>query len=266
MSKIDDQQYLSTQQYNNADKFNDRVALHVRFSTNRYGWQRWMFDQLVLPPAGRVLEVGCGPGRLWLDNHERIPAGWDITLADFSPGMLAEARQNLHDLRPFRFEVADAQALPFADAAFDAVIANHMLYHVPDRPRALAELRRVLRPGGHFYAATNGEAHLRELRELVGGFDPQLVAWGATALRDFTLENGAAQLAPWFGPAELRRYHDGLVVSEAAPLAAFIMSMQVAEHASALQPAELVRHIEQIIQRDGPIGITKDSGVFVVAA
>ena len=75
MSKIDDQQYLSTQQYNIADKFNDRVALHVRFSTNRYGWQRWRFDQLVLPPAGRVLEVGCGPGRLWLDNHERIPAG-----------------------------------------------------------------------------------------------------------------------------------------------------------------------------------------------
>lgn len=266
MSKIDDQQYLRTRQYNNADKFNSRVALHARFSTNTYGWQRWVLDQIVLPADARVLEVGCGPGRLWFENRERIPPGWAITLADFSPGMLADARQRLDGLSSFRFEQADAQALPFADAAFDAVIANHMLYHVPDRPKALAEIRRVLRPGGRFYAATNGDAHLRELRELVLRIDPQLAAWGSSALRDFTLENGAAQLTPWFEHVELRRYHDSLVVAEAEPLVAFVMSMNVAEHVTELQRAELQGLVEQIIRRDGPIHIAKASGLFLASA
>lgn len=266
MSKIDDQQYLRTQQYNTASKLNDRVALHARFSTNTYGWQRWMFEQLALPPTAQVLEVGCGPGWLWFENRQRIPPGWQITLADFSAGMLAEARHNLAGLTQIAFEQADAQQLPFADAAFDAVIANHMLYHVPDRPRALAELRRVLRPGGRFYAATNGSAHLRELRELVQRVDPRLAAWGSAEPRDFTLENGAAQLAPWFGPAELRRYPDGLRVAEAEPLVSFVLSMHVAEHASPQLRAQLLRYVEQAIQAGGPIHISKDAGLFLASA
>ena len=53
--------------------------------------------------------------------------------------------------------VADAEDLPFADASYDLVAAMWMLYHVPDLDRALAEVRRVLRPGGHLLAVTNGE-------------------------------------------------------------------------------------------------------------
>ncbi len=98
-----------------------------------------------------------------------------IALSDFSPGMIEEAQHNLADAgRPFAFERIDAQAIPFADASFDMVIANHMLYHVPDRPQALAEIRRVLRPGGRLYAATGGANHLREIGELVQRFDIQI--------------------------------------------------------------------------------------------
>jgi len=78
--------------------------------------------------------------------------------------MLEEAQESLHDsLCPFTFAVVDAQAIPYPDAHFDAIIANHMLYHVPDRPKALAEIRRALKPGGHFYASTLGANHLREM-------------------------------------------------------------------------------------------------------
>ena len=72
-------------------------------------------------------------GYLWLTNRHRIPAGWDVTLSDLSAGMLVAAQ---HQISPYghaiRFVVQDAQALPFADHCFDAVIANHMLYHVPN--------------------------------------------------------------------------------------------------------------------------------------
>ena len=61
----------------------------------------------------------------------------------------------------------DAQDIPFEDDTFGCVVANHMLYHVPDLDKGLAEIRRVLKPGGKLYAATNGEAHMLELEAFV---------------------------------------------------------------------------------------------------
>ena len=81
------QEYLACQ-YRNASNLNARIDLHQRFSTNKYGWQRWIFDQLDLPLQCRILELGCGPGNLWLENLDRIPESWDIVLSDFSAGML----------------------------------------------------------------------------------------------------------------------------------------------------------------------------------
>ena len=126
-----------------------------------------MFDQFQLPPNARILELGCGSGALWLRNLERIPAGWDITLSDFSAGMVEDARRKLEgSTHPFTFQQMDAQSIPLPDASVDAVIANHMLYHVPDRNKAFSEVRRVLKPTGTFYAATNGLHHLREISQL----------------------------------------------------------------------------------------------------
>ncbi len=264
MTKITDQEYLRSRQYNDAAKLNDRMQLHARFSTNKGEWHHWVFDQLDLPAGARVLEVGCGPGWLWSRNADRILPTWQVTLADFSPGMLAEAQQNLAGLRPFGFEVADAQALPFEAESFDALIANHMLYHVPDRARALAEFRRVLRPGGRLYAATNGQAHLRELFELTQRLAPQLVRWGGAAVDEsFNLENGGEQLARHFADVDLRRYPDGLVVTEAEPLVAFIMSMHVADGTDKTLRAKLLAQVEAMLREQGAIHIGKDSGIFL---
>ena len=148
MANYSNPDYLH-KQYGDLSNLDARVALHARFSTSPIDWQRWVFDQLALPADARVLELGSGPGWLWRGNVERIPAGWTVTLSDFSPGMVETARAALADSKPaLRFEQIDAQAIPFEDATLDAVIANHMLYHVPDRAAALAEIRRVLVPGG----------------------------------------------------------------------------------------------------------------------
>ncbi len=144
-----DQAYMLEHMYNDASKLEARQALHARFSTNPQNLSLWMIEQIDLPPVARLLELGCGPGKLWTQIIQRIPSGWDITLTDFSAGMLAEAERNLRDSgRSFRFAVVDAQNLPYGDDSFDAVIANFMLYHVPDRPRALSEIVRVLKPSG----------------------------------------------------------------------------------------------------------------------
>lgn len=109
----------------------------------------------------RVLEVGCGWGELaaWIARE----TGAEVVATDLSPRMVELARE-----RSVAAELADVQDLPFPDGAFDAAVAAWMLYHVPDLERALAELARVLRPGGRLVAATNSVNHLQELRDLVG--------------------------------------------------------------------------------------------------
>jgi ubiquinone/menaquinone biosynthesis C-methylase UbiE len=189
------QDYLLAQ-YPDASNLNARTQLHQRYSTHLHDWQEWVYDQLDLPLSLRILELGCGPGYLRQRNLARIPKGCKITLSDFSPGMSAEARQNLscQDLAysrcSFCFVVHDAQAVPFSDATFDTVLANHMFYHVPDRAQAFSEIRRVLDPGGRFYAATNDQAHMRELQELHERSEADAGRRIGAVTAPFTLENG----------------------------------------------------------------------------
>jgi ubiquinone/menaquinone biosynthesis C-methylase UbiE len=73
-----------------------------------------------------------------------------------------------------RFVVHDAQSLPFIDHSFDAIVANHMLYHVPNRLAVYAEFCRVLKPNGRLYAATISRDNMRELDALVSRIHPRL--------------------------------------------------------------------------------------------
>ncbi len=146
----------------------------------------------------------------------------------------------------------DAQALPFAAARFHLVIANHLLDHVADLPHTLAEIRRVLRPGGRLYAATNGARHMGELDRLRGGD-------GVSTALSFRLENGAALLGAVFPTVTLTPYDDTLVVTEAAPLLAYARSMYTTPGHGF---AALEREVARRIAADGAIRIAKATGLF----
>ncbi len=263
---IADQHHLKTQQYKDAANLTARSSLHERFSTSNIGWFTWVFDQLTsLPEQSRILELGCGPAWLWRQNSDRIPAGWRVLLTDLSPGMVDQARANLsgQDEAQFEFDVIDAQAIPYTDASFDAVLANHMLYHVPDRPRAFSEIRRVLKPDGQLFAAANGQDHMAELWAMV------LQAAGADrgANRSelhFGLENGGEQLAAWFTHVERRDYPDSLLVTEPEPLIAYAASSELwGVQGDAAATRLLAEHVQQRLASEGVIRITKNSGMFV---
>jgi ubiquinone/menaquinone biosynthesis C-methylase UbiE len=155
----------------------------------------------------------------------------------------------------------DVQSLPFGDASFDAVVANHMLYHVPDLPRGLAEIQRVLKPGGTLFAATNGDSHMRELHELVQRFDPSYPS--VFGRLSFTLENGNGWLSPYFEDVVLRPYASALAVTEAAPLVDYVFSMS-SYTIPAAQRMAFVQYLEETLrQHKGVLHIGKDTGLFL---
>jgi ubiquinone/menaquinone biosynthesis C-methylase UbiE len=262
VSKFIDQEYLKTNQYKDASNLNARVALHKQFSTNPYGWMNWVFDRLLnLPEDAKILELGCGPAYLWEENISRIPAGWRITLSDFSPGMLDVAWRNLVVTgRAFEFKEIDAQSILFEDETFDAVIANHMLYHVPDRPKAIGEIHRVLKSGGHLFATTIGQNHLKEIANWIRQVNPRtdFVSFGSP----FTLENGFEQFKQFFPHVTLSRYPDSLHVTEVKSIIAFILSTSHAAEISEEKLAKLENELEQELKEKGKIFISKDSGLF----
>lgn len=261
MAAFNNQHYLLNEQYKDASNFNARVELHRRFSTNTSGWHPWVFDQLQLAEDSKLLELGCGPGFLWRSNYQRIPASWHITLSDFSAGMLEEARQRVGD-EYFTYQVADAQALPFSDESFEAVIANHMLYHIPDLARALQEIQRVLKPGGRFYASTVGRKHMYEMDELLAKAEFRPAWQNFKQNAPFTLENGEEVLTPFFSQIALHIYEDALEVTEAGPLIAYALSGKLGETVNDDKRAALAMLIEQEITTHGAMHITKASGMF----
>jgi SAM-dependent methyltransferase len=109
-------------------------------------------DQVIEPllnvvdpkPGEMALDLCCGQGNV---AEALVTRGCNVIGADFSQAMLEFARQRLPNVT---FIEADAQKLPFDDCAFDFVLSNFGVCHVPDQRRALAEARRVLRPGGRF--------------------------------------------------------------------------------------------------------------------
>jgi ubiquinone/menaquinone biosynthesis C-methylase UbiE len=262
MSKFTDQQYLKTNQYRDSSNLDARVMIHQHFSTNSYGWFKWVFDTLLtLPDNAKILELGCGPGYLWKENINRIPAGWNIILSDLSSGMVDAAWRNLVVTgRAFKFEEIDAQSIPYEDKTFDAVIANHMLYHVPDRPKAIAEIKRVLKPNGRSFSTTIGKKHLKKMADWLRQVNTgnNFESFGSP----FTLENGLEQLKQFFPQVTISRYPDNLHVTKIKPILAYIRSSIHATELSEEELAKLQIDLEKELKEKGSIFISKDSGLF----
>ncbi|MCK5053644.1 MAG: class I SAM-dependent methyltransferase [Anaerolineales bacterium] len=241
-----------------------RFRLHRDFSTSQHSFPHWVFDQFDFEATTSILEIGCGPGYLWVENRERVHHAWEIVLADRSFGILAEAHKNFRDWGlKGQWINSDAQVLPLDEYAFDVVVANHMLYHVEDRPGVFGEICRVMKPGGRLFAATNGREHLREIRELIERFHLNSSIW--THHNAFSLENGEEQLRGSFERVSLARFNDSLEVTEIEPIMAYIKSgfslEELAANTKGLQAIQA--SIGRQLIKDGVIHIRKDTGMFI---
>jgi SAM-dependent methyltransferase len=247
-----DRQFLREDAYADSSKLRARASIYdYRFPKGSL--MDWVLDVVDWPDGVQVLDVGCGPGfyleALATRNVRRVGI-------DLSPGMAAEAARHAPTA------VADAAVLPFPTAAFDRILAPHMLYHCPDIPVAVGELRRVLRPGGVLIAVTNSEQHLHELRAIhlaVAKKPPSPVS------ERFSVENGAEFLETAFDDVNLVSFDGELRVPDVGLVVNYLASMMSwhGDADAAKTMAGIEEQVATIIEREGVFRVRTAVGVFV---
>ena len=265
MGKMCDQRYLRNTQYSDSSNLNARIAIHTNFSTGKEPWNTFVLKHLRVCQGMQVLALGCGNATQWQANQVHFPSDSALHLSDFSFGMLNEAKTHLAESSCFDFALIDAEHIPFADQQLDLVTANHMLYHVPHILAALAEIKRVLCPDGRLLAATNGEAHMIELYDLLHQFDGAYLPETGKHTR-FSVENGSALLRQFFTHVQYIPYLSDLWVTDAGALADYVYSMWDAEGILTLDSREgMVSFFQSKIDAQGGIFIRKSTGIFIAS-
>ncbi len=232
----------------------------------------WALDTLVWGADDTVLDIGCGRGKHYAQLIDRAP---DITYfaLDLSPYMLHN-----HPAQSGPLALGDALQLPYADDAFDVVMANHVLYHLQDVDRGLDEIKRVLKPGGKILATTNSIHNLPELQVLFRRAIVLLSANGAhvhppTLPSDsFALENGTRILARHFYAVVRHDLPGQLVFDDADPAMDFLDSMRDLRQHSLPEDVDwddimliMRQQITQLIQLMGKLELNSVTGALLAS-
>ena len=257
MSKINDVSVVK-QQYATANNLGTRISIHDKYSTNKLGFGNWIFSNYRIDKGAKVLELGCGTGDMWKDKESVICTCSKIILSDFSEGMVATTRDNIGSYDNIEYKVLDIQDIPYEDATFDIVIANMMLYHVPDIDKGLMEVRRVLKREGRFYCATYGEHGIIEYLSKI------LSAYGVedNINKNFTLQNGYEILSKIFSKVEKKEYIDSLAVTNIDDMVDYIYSLSSMTSLNGV-PKQVINDILTENTLDCFLNVPKEYGMFI---
>ena len=256
MNTINNQKNVK-EQYANASNLNTRISIHQKYSTNKMGFGNWIFSNYKITEGMKVLELGCGTGDMWKGHEDLIKTCSKLVLSDFSDGMLENAKTNIGSNANVEYQIIDIQDIPFEDESFDVVIANMMLYHVPDMARGLSEVCRVLKTGGAFYCATFGEHGIIEyLSKTLGAYGVE-----DNVNKNFTLQNGKELLAPFFYNVQRLNYEDSLAVTDIDDLVEYIYSLSSMTTLSAVPKKEIHDLLTKQMVK-GVLSVQKEYGMF----
>ena len=242
-------------QYKNPDKLNIRIRLHHLYSTNKEGFNHWIVKHYDIKKESSILELGCGTGITWKKHTHLLQDCKEVYFTDLFEGMIKEAKNNIGEHSNVYYEVVNAEELPYEDERFDIVIANMMLYHIPNLDKALSEIRRVLKKNGIFYCATYGENG-------VESFINQMLNVQTERQHTFTLQNGKDILEKCFSSVEKLEYEDKLLIRNRSDLVEYIQSFKEINEWQNYSDEELYRLISNY-EKQGIIEIPKEYGMFV---
>jgi SAM-dependent methyltransferase len=249
-----------------------RRETHEQYTVPKVDFPEWVLHRLQWRGDEHILDIGSGGGTY----YDTLRRNWpDVTYhaIDQSPGIL-----RVHPAQK-TVAVADAQALPFADGTFDLVMANHMLYHVPDIEQAVLEGRRVLKPEGIFMAATNSIQSMPEFHALFRRGMLLLSTPGKIysqpplpAQTSFALENGTRILSRYFYGVVRYDLPSTLVFPSVEPVMAYIESMRSMREPQLPETINwddlmlvMREQVGRVLSHFGELVVNKVSGVLVAS-
>ncbi len=251
-------------QYQRDNNLATRIAFHEHYTKPYVDFSQWVLDRLPLSSGQRVLELGCGNGEFWARNASQLPGDLTLVLTDSSAGMVEQAEKRLSEAGVHAtYQVVAAEDIRFEGVGFDLILAKHMLYHVPDRPKALAASKSLLNPSGQFCATTNSGSYMQELQALLTG---ERLEWYSSFTDEFTLENGEEQLGRHFDDVQIETLEGQLLVPSADAVVDYVKSTATLfpEPDRVLAACESIRpKIQAVIDRDGAFSIGKQAGLFL---
>lgn len=248
------------QQYASSDNLSTRISIHDKYSTNKTGFGNWIFSNYRIEKGMRVLELGCGTGNMWKNRDALISGCSELILSDFSEAMVTAARANAGSRENVEYRIIDIQDIPYEAKSFDAVIANMMLYHVPDIDKGLSEVRRVLKTGGRFYCATFGEHGIMEyLSEILSEYGVK-----DDVNKNFTLQNGNEILSRHFSHVERLEYIDSLAVTDMDDMVDYIFSLSGMTTLNSV-PRQRIKEILLENTVNGVLNVPKEYGMFIAS-
>ena len=246
------------EQYRNAGNLTTRISIHSKYSTNKMGFGNWIVSNYCIKPGMRILELGCGTGDMWKDHLNLLNEASEVILTDFSEGMLKTTKDTLGKLKNITYKVVDIQEIPFEDESFDIVIANMMLYHVPELEKGLSEVKRVLKHDGVFYCATYGEHGIVEyIADLLKDYGVK-----ESVNKNFTLQNGKEKLEKYFPLVHQFDYNDALEVTQIEDIVDYVYSLSSMTNMKNVK-RETITQILASEQVNGILHVPKEYGMFV---
>jgi len=250
------------EQYKDTNNLKLRKSLHEKYSVNKVGFQRWMFEQYPFRPGMKVLELGSGRGELWnyyIENDILQGYEMDITLSDFSDGMVDYLQQSYSD-KGISVQRIDILDIPFGKDTFDLIIANSMLYHVKGIDSALSEVKRVLKHDGLFYCSTLGMNGM--MQYLYQAFDELGIPYNHEFKISFTLQNGMQLLQKQFCTVQRCDYEDALKIDRVEDYIDYIYSMASMVGLARKYYEVLLNHFNSK-KVNGYLHVPKEYGMFI---
>lgn len=261
--KITNMESRVREQYKSDKNLNIRNNLH-NYNINKVDFDKWCFNQINFQKNARVLEVGCGTGKFWEKNKENIDGSSNITLSDFSKGMLKSTKDKLKDLNhDFKYEEINVENIPYEDESLDIVIARHMIYFAPNIEKAISEIKRVLVQGGILYLTANSCETMMELNEIVENFDSSLGIDNNGYSARFELENGTEILRKYFSKVDIEILEGKIIVDDPEPVVSYKAStIQGSSILVGKKKKEFTKYLEEYIEKNGYISITTKTCMF----